>query len=221
MERKSNTSSIEKTKGLTQLALFSAIIIIMATVPFLGSIPLGFMAATVVHVPVIVGSLILGPKKGAFLGGVFGMMSLIISTINPTPGSFVFTPFYTLGEIGGGWQSLIVCFVPRILVGITPFYVYRAVEKRAKTEKRPSMVGLGLAGVAGSMTNTILVMGLVYVFFSDRYAQLIGVVADAVLKAILSVVVINGIPEAIVAAIIASLVGRVLMNSKVMKNIGV
>ncbi|HIY18963.1 MAG TPA: ECF transporter S component, partial [Candidatus Blautia avistercoris] len=103
---------------MAQTALFMALIVLMAFTPFLGYIPLGFTRATIIHVPVILGSLLLGPKKGALLGGVFGLTSFVNNTINPTVTSFVFTPFYTLGEFQGGIGSLIICFIPRILTGV-------------------------------------------------------------------------------------------------------
>ena len=62
---------MSKTKGMAQVALFAALILVMAFTPFLGYIPLGFTRATIIHIPVIIGSLMLGPKKGAALGFVF------------------------------------------------------------------------------------------------------------------------------------------------------
>ena len=113
-------TSMAKTRGLVQLAIFSAIIVVLAYTPFIGYIPLGFTRATIIHIPVIIGSLMLGPKKGAVLGGVFGLTSFINNTINPTVTSFVFTPFYNLGEYSGGIGSVIICFLPRILIGVVP-----------------------------------------------------------------------------------------------------
>ena len=84
---------MKKVQGMIQVALFGAIIVIMAFTPFLGYIPLGFTRATIIHIPVILGSLLLGPKKGAALGAIFGLTSLINNTMNPTVTSFVFTPF--------------------------------------------------------------------------------------------------------------------------------
>ena len=101
----------KKVLGLVQAALFAALIIIMAFTPFLGYIPLGFTRATIIHIPVIIGALTLGPKKGALLGFVFGLTSLINNTMNPTVTSFVFSPFYSLGEINGGIGSIIICFI--------------------------------------------------------------------------------------------------------------
>ena len=68
MERKASASTL----SMVQLALFSAIILAMAFTPGLGYIPLGVTRATIIHLPVIIGGILLGPKKGAFLGGVFG-----------------------------------------------------------------------------------------------------------------------------------------------------
>ena len=152
------TTSMSKTKGLVQMAIFAALIVVLAFTPFIGYIPLGFTRA------VIMGSLMLGPKKGAALGGVFGLTSFINNTINPTLTSFVFTPFYSLGEYSGGIGSLIICFVPRILIGVVPFYVYRLVKKLSKNNG-VSSVGLIAAGLSGALTNTLLVMNLIFVFF--------------------------------------------------------
>ena len=197
------TTSMSKTKGLVQMAIFAALIVVLAFTPFIGYIPLGFTRATIIHIPVIMGSLMLGPKKGAALGGVFGLTSFINNTINPTLTSFVFTPFYSLGEYSGGIGSLIICFVPRILIGVVPFYVYRLVKKLSKNNG-VSSVGLVAAGLSGALTNTLLVMNLIFVFFRNDYAAANGVTVKAVYGFILSIIGINGIPEAIVAAVKAT-----------------
>lgn len=219
---KKNTTSttMSKTKGLVQMAVFSALIVILAFTPFIGYIPLGFTRATIIHIPVIIGSLMLGPKKGAVLGGIFGLTSFINNTINPTLTSFVFTPFYSLGDYSGGIGSVIICFVPRILIGIIPFYVYHLVKKISRNDGVSSM-GLILAGLSGALTNTLLVMNLIFVFFRDAYASANGVSASAVYTFILGVIGMNGVPEAIVAAIITLVIGRNLMRKGVMEKLGV
>ena len=202
------------------MAVFSALIVILAFTPFIGYIPLGFTRATIIHIPVIIGSLMLGPKKGAVLGGIFGLTSFINNTINPTLTSFVFTPFYSLGDYSGGIGSVIICFVPRILIGVIPFYVYHLVKKISRNDGVSSM-GLILAGLSGALTNTLLVMNLIFVFFRDAYASANGVSASAVYTFILGVIGMNGVPEAIVAAIITLVIGRNLMRKGVMEKLGV
>ena len=95
-------NSENKTRNLVLAAVFVAIIIIMSFTP-IGYIPLGFMNATIIHVPVIIGAIILGPKYGGFLGLVFGLTSLWKNTYMPNATSFVFSPFIKLGEYGGNF----------------------------------------------------------------------------------------------------------------------
>lgn len=87
------TGSSVRTRHMVQTAIFGVIIVIMAFTPFLGYIPLGFTRATIIHIPVILASLLMGPKTGALLGLLFGLTSFINNTVNPTVTSFVFTPF--------------------------------------------------------------------------------------------------------------------------------
>ena len=203
-----------QVKGMVQVALFAALIIIMAFTPFLGYIPLGFTRATIIHIPVIIGAIVLGARKGAILGFVFGLTSLINNTMNPTATSFVFSPFYSLGEIHGGLGSIIICFLPRILVGVIPYYVYQFMTKITKKWKSSMVFSLGVSGVIGSLTNTLLVMNLIFVFFKDAYAMANDVASNAVYGFILSIIGINGVPEAIVAGVIVTFVGRVLLKSR-------
>ena len=89
-----------KTNELVLTGLFTAIIIIMAFTP-LGYIPLVVINATIIHIPVILGSLFCGPKKGAFLGFVFGFTSCLKATIvGGTLSSFVFSPVLAASLVG-------------------------------------------------------------------------------------------------------------------------
>lgn len=111
------------------------------------------------------------------------------------------------GVSGNGW-SLVICFVPRILVGIIPYFVFRGLKKLIKSDTVP----LAVCGFIGSMVNTLLVMNLIYVFFGDSWGSAKGVAGDLIYKAILAVIATNGIPEAIVAALITAAVGKVLLK---------
>ena len=209
----------EKTLGLVQVALFTAIIFVLAMVPGLGYIPLGVIRATTIHIPVIVGSLVLGPKKGALLGGMFGLTSLINNTITPTVTSFVFSPILAIEMSGikGAVMSLVICFVPRILIGIVPYYVYAGIRKIMKKGKKSQTVALGVAGVAGSLTNTLLVMNLIYAFFGEQYAQAKEMAYEALYGSILVIIGTNGVPEAIVAAVLVVAIGQVFIKSKMLR----
>lgn len=202
-----------KTLSLVQLALFAAIIVLMTLIPFLGYIPLGAIRATIIHVPVIIGSIILGPKKGAILGALFGLTSLITNTVNPMPTSFVFTPFFSAGDLGGSPLSLVICFVPRILVGIVPYYVYRGLSRIFRKKRGTDTLSLTVAGLCGSLTNTLLVMNMIYFFFGHQYAQVKELSFGALYTAlIIPTIAVNGVLEAIVAAVLSLAVAKPLMK---------
>ena len=194
------------TRPFVFTAVLSAIIILMAFTP-LGFIPLPFIKMTIIHIPVILGTVLLGPKNGAFLGFLFGATSLINNTITPALTSFTFTPFIPVPGTGKGTAlSLLVCFVPRILVGIIPYYVYKGILKLTRSDA----AGLALAGVSGAMTNTIGVMGLIYLLFKDAYAAVKGIETTAVAGVVLGIVGSNGVIEAIGAGILVLAIGKIL-----------
>ena len=211
------------TMSMVQVAIFGAIICIMAFTPFLGYIPLGFTRATIIHIPVIIASLLMGPKKGGVLGFLFGLTSFINNTINPTATSFVFTPFYSVGEISGGIGSIIICFIPRILVGIVPYFVYKLVLRLSSEMTRSrgvSNIGLILAGISGALVNTILVMNLIYLFYGDAYIKASEKAVSLGYMVILSIIGINGVPEAVIAGILTLCIGKVLLKKNVRERLG-
>ena len=229
---------MNQSKKVARMALagvMMALIILMSSVPFLGYIPLGVINATIIHIPVIVGAILLGPKYGAFLGLVFGVSSIIKNTFTPNLTSFVFSPFYQMGEYGGNFYSVIISLVPRILIGVVAWAVYQGLRKlfsrhrssaqqtlhgdaeemkkiNAKKRKRREAIALGAAGVAGSLTNTVLVMNLIYIFFGESYLIAGGKVYETVYGAILAIIIGAGVPEAIVSGILTVAICKVMLG---------
>lgn len=262
-----------KSYALVLTALFAAIIVIMANTP-MGYVPLIVINATIIHIPVIIGSLFLGPRKGAFLGFIFGFTSFLKSTFTATSlSAFIFSPIVAASVIGpsGVIKSTIICFAPRILVGVVPYFVYRGIAK-LMAGKRPklariicdlimsgivfaaataflsklmadkltaiqvSLISLLLAivvfiileltlrkrsgvllsylyaGVSGALTNTLLVMPLIYIFYKDAYAKALSIDSSALAGVVLGIISSNGVIEALLAAIIVSAVGMALRN---------
>jgi uncharacterized membrane protein len=149
-------SNNSKTYELVLTALFMAIIIVMAFTP-LGYIPLVVINATTLHIPVIIGSLFLGPKKGGFLGGVFGLTSLYKSSIaGGSLSAFVFSPVAAIQmlphdtvaqTIAIVLKSTFIPVVPRILIGVVPYFVYVGIKKAISSEKKV---------VYGSIINAVI-----------------------------------------------------------------
>lgn len=192
---------------LAQMGLLTGLMLVMSFTP-LGYIPLGFMNATTMHIPVILGACLFGPKMGAVLGGLFGVTSVIRATLTPTLTSFVFTPFYSLSpQFHGSWKSLVVAILPRVLIGVVAGLVFQGIAKLVKQDAAAFIV----AGFAGSITNTIGVMGLIYLLFGEQYAAAAGQSFDLLLGIIMGVVGTQGVPEAIIAAVLVCAVGKALV----------
>ncbi len=200
-------NNLRNTKFLTLLGVLMAIEIMLAFTP-LGFVPLGFTKATTVHIPVIIGAIFLGPIGGLILGTVFGITSVIINTMTPSLTSFVFSPFVTIGGVDGNLWSLFIAIVPRALIGVTSYYTYKGLSKCLKN----NIVPYAAAGVVGAMTNTLLVMGSIYIFFGEPYAAAKEVAFEALFGVIMGVVGVNGIPEAIVAGILVATICKVLKS---------
>ncbi len=202
----------KKTFNMVMTALFIAIIAVMTFVPNVGYINLIVIKATLLHVPVIVGSIVLGPKNGAILGGTFGLTSLIKNTLEPSLLSFAFSPFYSVAGIGGNGWSLVIALVPRILVGVLPYFVYKGIERLLKNFKARRVIAIPVACAVGSFTNTLLVMNFIYLFFKDEFAAAKNIAVDAVYASILTIISVNGLPEAIVAVVIGTAISMPLLK---------
>jgi len=114
--RKMNRTS-KDTRWLTSVALMAAIVILLANTP-LGMIQLPIIKATTVHIPVILGAVLLGPIAGGILGAVFGVCSLISNTMAPTLLSFAFSPFMSTTGVLGAVKALWISIGCRVMIGV-------------------------------------------------------------------------------------------------------
>ena len=112
----------QKTKWTVSVALMAAVVVVLANTP-LGMIQLPIIKATTVHIPVILGAIVMGPLAGGILGGVFGICSVISNTMTPTLLSFAFSPFLTTTGIIGVFKSLWVAVGCRIMLGVLAGYI--------------------------------------------------------------------------------------------------
>ncbi|HEX3038232.1 MAG TPA: ECF transporter S component [Oscillospiraceae bacterium] len=196
-----NTS--KKTLFLTQFSILLALEAIVCFTP-LGSIPIGPMVATLAAIPVIVTAVLLGTKAGTAMGFFTGLFSFIVWTfIMPaSPVAFVFTPVSTVGNVHGNFWSLVICFVPRILIGVVAGLSFHGFSRLTAKFKKGYIFAYMLSGILGSFTATILVLGGIYVFFGQSYATAIGKTVDLLLGILATTVVTNGVLEAVIAAIV-------------------
>lgn len=141
-----------------------------------GFIPwIGGAALTIMHVPVIIGAVLEGPIVGMAIGLIFGAFNMLQAAIAPTgPSDVLFT-------------NPLIAILPRLFIGPAAWLIWRALEGKP-------VPGLIAAGVAGSLTNTILVLGT------------IGLLGKAPWGVLLPLIVTNGLPEAAASAVITLVV---------------
>ena len=174
---------MKKQSSIAQIAIFFAIMLVLH---LLSSVIFNLLPVpikpTIIHIPVIIASIIYGPRIGAVLGALMGVISVVTNTVVLLPTSYLFSPFVENGSI----NSLMIAMVPRILIGITPYFVYKWMKNKP---------GLVLAGAVGSMTNTIFVLGGIFILFSSVYNGDIRAMLALVLSA-------NSISEMIISALL-------------------
>ncbi len=203
----------DKTLGLVQMAIMIALIFLLV---FFITIQIGPLTITLAAIPVGIGSILFGYKRGAMLGFSFGLAQFLKNTLMPGVASFVFTPFYSVGDIHGNGWSLVVSFLPRILVGVIPYFVYVGLTKLFKNKKGAKTTALTFAGLSASVTNTVFVLSFIYIFFGQEYTSTLGKAFNVLLS---STILTNAIPEAIASAIIipatCSVLAKVAKSGKI------
>ncbi len=178
----------KSTTRLTLTALFIALVLLFGLTP-IGMIPLGFINISLLGIPVVVGTLVLGLKTGLLLGACFGGVSALSA----------FGIYGTPSELAGALVAaspvlaLVMCFLPRLLVPVSAHLIYRAVARGNTQSKR----ALSCAAAAGSLTNTVLYLGLMLLFY-----RLLGLDDSRVLALIGGTALIAGSAEAVVNALI-------------------
>ena len=194
------------TRWMVSVALMAAIVIVLANTP-LGMIQLPIIKATTVHIPVILGAILLGPGAGAILGAVFGICSLVSNTMAPTLLSFAFSPFLSTTGIPGALKAIWISVGCSILIGVAAGWLWVHFTKI----KLNQFIALPIVGFVGSMVNTVTVMGSIYFLFAQQYAEAKEVALTAVFGLVMGTVTASGSPEAIAAAILVLALGKVLV----------
>lgn len=201
------TKQKKDTRWLVQLALMAAVVVVLANTP-LGMIQLPIIKATTVHIPVILGAILLGPLAGSILGAVFGICSLISNTIAPTLLSFAFSPFMSTTGLVGALKALWISVGCRILIGLAAGILWNLFQKCRMND----LIALPLVGFLGSMVNTVTVMGSIYFLLAAEYAAAKNVAVTAVFGLVMGTVTASGIPEAIAAAVLVTVIGKALLS---------
>ena len=180
---------MKSTKNIALAGIIIALIALMAFVPMIGFINVPPVAITLIHVPVIIGTITMKDYKYALIFGLsFGLFSFIVNSYTPSlTQPLFFNPM--------------VSIVPRLFVGIFTLTAYNIIYNAFKNITVAAIFG----AVAGTLTNTILVITSMSVFGQSTFA-------DGFLSAVKYVVTINGSLEIIVAVILVPIIARALIK---------
>ncbi len=173
---------------MTIIAMLIAILIIQTFVPVLGYIPLGPLDVTIVHITVILAAVLFGNRTGLIVGTVWGLLSMIRAYTQPTPFNVVFL-------------NPLISVLPRAIVGWLSGVVFEALDKRTDARWKYSVTAM-----VGTVSNTILVLGGIYLLAGETYAAALGIPVTALLTALGAIVATNGLIEVIASMIILPLV---------------
>lgn len=189
-----------KTRKLTQMALLTAIILLMAFTP-LGYLRTGVVEITFIMIPVVVGAILMGPGAGAILGGVFGLTSFIQCFGMSALGAMLLQVNW--------FFTFVVCFVPRVLTGWLAGLIFKALYKVDKTR----LVSFAVASLSGAVLNTIFFVGSLELLF---YNTVLGMAAESgisVLAFLLSFVTLNSVLECAACLIVGTAISKALYKS--------
>ncbi len=182
MSTKESTRTLFRTRQLTIVGMLSSITVILGLTGY-GFVPLPMAKATIMHIPVIIGAVLEGPAVGVMVGLLFGLFSIFQNMIAPNILSFAFL-------------NPLVSVLPRVLIGLTAYYCYKLVPVKNEALK------IGVGAALGSLTNTIGVLGMIYVLYAADFAAARGIDPATVFAVVSGIAVTNGLPEAIISAII-------------------
>lgn len=187
------------TLKLTQLALLTAIVLLMAFTP-IGYIKTFGLEISLIVIPVTIGAIVLGPAAGAFLGGVFGITSFIQC--------FGLSPFGVALLAINPIATFITCLIPRILMGWLTGLTFKGLRKSGLKE-----TAYPITSLIGPILNTVFFMTSLLVFFYR--SDLIQGIADSsgsknIIQLVIAMVGINGLVEAATCLIIGAAIARAL-----------
>ncbi len=202
----SRTHQSERIRQMVIAAMLSAIVAVLTFTP-IGMIPLPppLPSATTVHIPVLVAALVEGPMVGLIVGAVFGICSFIRAWETGMVGLTLF------------FRNPVISVLPRLVVPLIAFGAWmlwrRLIRQNAVTDK----IGVALASIIGTVTNTVLCLGLIALIYGGDLTVMLNEMisagnADAAylnnagqwLVAVVGVP--NGIGECIVAAVIVPMI---------------
>lgn len=182
--------------AMTELAILASVIVVMAFTP-LGYLRTAGLEITFITIPVIVGAIVLGPKAGAFLGGVFGVTSFLQVVLGLSPFGVMLMGISPI-------RCFLVCVPTRILMGLCTGLIWNL-------WKNKSIAAYSVTSLSGALLNTLFFMStLIALFWNTDVIQGIAesLGTTGVLAFVIAFVGVNGLVEAICCFTLAGAVAK-------------
>jgi len=171
-------------RKLTIHSMFIALIAIMGFVPFLGFLPIGAgVSITLIHLPVLLGAILLTPRSATLFGFTFGVVSLLVVLTNPTP---LPTDLFFINPM--------ISIFPRIMFGLLAGIIFTF----AKKIKGPIVwIAISVGSFIATLLHTVLVLSMLWIFESASFIETFR----NLFNLIWFILSLNGLLEALLAAI--------------------
>ncbi len=130
-----------KLRKISTAGTLSALIILLG-ITNLGMIPCSpTVSVTLLHVPVIVGTIVEGPVVGLVTAFVFGLYSLIRAAVSPA------------GALDPFFVNPLVSIVPRLLIAVVTWLVYSSLKK---IKEMPKIAGYFISALLGALAAALV-----------------------------------------------------------------
>jgi len=197
-----NSTQSVKTRKMTGLAIFSAIIVVLQIISTF--VKFGPFSITLSLAPIIIGAAIYGVGAGAFLGFVFSAV-VVITGILGWDGGFIMM-LMGISPIG----LLVTALGKGTLAGWVSGLVYKAVSKKNE------LLGVITAGIVCPVVNTgFFVIGML-LFFSETFTAMAGG-QNLVSFVIFGLAGINFVIELLVNIVLSSGITQIIKAGKKMR----
>lgn len=194
-----NSNRRENILKLVQLAILTVLVIVLQS--FGSAIKIGPLPMSFVLVPIVIGACLLGAKAGAFLGFVFGLITMLMGVLGVDGFSFI------LFEANPVW-FVILCILKATLAGFASGLVYSLLGKLF--EGKNKLLQTVLASITAPIVNTgIFVIGML-LFFIPTMDSLRGDYANAVQFIFLGLAGWNFVGEFVVNLVLSPAIVRII-----------
>ena len=208
-----NKSSHAKTLKMVQIALLSAIVVILQL--FFSAVRVGPVTLNFVLVPIVMAGVLLGPWAGLFVGAFAGMTTFIQ----------VFTSadvFYTFLMTTNPFATACICLLKTALAGFIVGLLANGLKTFSGKSERTSYISSILYAAVCPVVNTgLFCLGMV-LFFADAMltdANFAGAMGNGVIYFIfIGLAGINFIVELVLNIILCPVLIRILKNTRYFKN---